>query len=496
MKHSQNPCATIQTMNLMKAVQLPSPARTLVSVLSAAACVMNFAFTAPAAEPAPAPPAANPPAMKIDLPTALRLANAQNHTIALARERVNEARAQQQKANVILLPTLSAGASYNQHEGRLQDSRGNTLEVHRSSGFAGLGAGAVGTGDPRIPGVGIHTDLADAIFEPLAARQNTAAAQAGSQAVTNQVQLTVARAYFDLIRARDNLAIAEEAAKNAAELARVTSGYAQSGEGLESDVERTAVESLIRQRNVEAKRERLEIKSAQLVELLHLEPATRLEPQGEASAPVQLVPNDSDRNSLLATALQNRPEVTRNQALVKLANRRLRQAQFDPLIPNLALGYSNGAFGGGGGGSFDNHNDRQDFSALLYWQIEDLGFGERAKRKQSRSRLKQAELEQEAQLDHIATEVVSGHARVAARSRQIDIARRAVERAVKSLELNRQRIYERQGLPIETLQAIDSLALTRQLYLDTVVDYNQAQFELFTALGNPIDSSRSVNSHE
>lgn len=40
-------------------------------------------------------------------------------------------------------------------------------------------------------------------------------------------------------------------------------------------------------------------------------------------------------------------------------------------------------------------------------------------------------------------------------------------------------------LPIEVLQAMQSLAVTRREYLAAVIEYNQAQFRLHTALGQP-----------
>ena len=50
----------------------------------------------------------------------------------------------------------------------------------------------------------------------------------------------------------------------------------------------------------------------------------------------------------------------------------------------------------------------------------------------------------------------------------VAIAEEAVKSARQSYELNRNRIFEKQGLPIEVLQAIQSLAAARQLYVDTV----------------------------
>ena len=61
----------------------------------------------------------------------------------------------------------------------------------------------------------------------------------------------------------------------------------------------------------------------------------------------------------------------------------------------------------------------------------------------------------------------------------------AVTKARRSYELNRIRVFENQGLPIETLQAIQSLATARTMHRDAVIDYNLAQFQLYTAIGQP-----------
>ena len=61
----------------------------------------------------------------------------------------------------------------------------------------------------------------------------------------------------------------------------------------------------------------------------------------------------------------------------------------------------------------------------------------------------------------------------------------AVTKARRSYALNRTRVFENQGLPIETLQAIQSLATAQSLHRDAVIDYNLAQFQLYTALGQP-----------
>ncbi len=424
-------------------------------------------------------------AMPIDLATTLRLANANNTTVALARERMNEAVAQSRRANAMLLPTITLGASVDHHEGRLQSSTGALSDVNRSAGFVGLGAGAVAAGPVQQPGVAITANLADAIFEPLAAKQNKLAAEAGSAATTNRVSLEAAVAYFELVRAKAQLAIAVEARKNAADLARVTASFAESGQGLESDASRAEVEKLVRDRNVEQAKEDLKIRSLALAELLRLDAGVDLDPTEDAAALIALADEARGGGEMLLVALENRPEVRQNEALVKAAKQRLRQAKFDPLVPKVSVGFSAGGFGGGPGNSLGSENDRNDVSALVFWRLENFGFGARAKAKEQQSRFQQAEIEQLRVLDRIASEVRGAKARAESRKRQLAIAEKAVERARTSFELNKSRIYENQGLPIEVLQAIESLAMTRKLYLDSAVEHNQAQYSLYTALGQP-----------
>ena len=124
----------------------------------------------------------------IDLPTALRLAGANNLQIQFAQHRLSESLARLDGAEVLWLPTISAGPLYNKHDGRIQDTRGDVIEVSRNAAFIGGG-----------PVAAFH--LADAIFEPLAARQFVRANQAAMTRTMNDTLLAVALAYIDLVEA-------------------------------------------------------------------------------------------------------------------------------------------------------------------------------------------------------------------------------------------------------------------------------------------------------
>ncbi len=139
------------------------------------------------AEPAPAPsprrpaprrrrsPRRRPPTPSTS-PTALRLADDQNPEIAEARVAIMAASAQQLAAYSILLPSLNAGPTYHAHTGNLIRSTGQVLNVSSQSLYVGAGARTVAAETVNIPGVNLIGALTDAIYQPLAARQNVAGA--------------------------------------------------------------------------------------------------------------------------------------------------------------------------------------------------------------------------------------------------------------------------------------------------------------------------------
>lgn len=427
----------------------------------------------------------------IDLSAALRLAEAQNPLVAFAREQIIEALARQQAAEVLWLPSLHGGVSWNKHDGTLQVATGPVLEISRAALNAGAGVGAAGTGSPPVPGVFAAFHLADAIFQPLAACQFTRSRQAASAAVRNDVLLDVALAYLELLRALQDVTIAEEARHNAQQLADLTDTHARAGEGLQADADRAHVELAIRENDLEQARESLQVASARLAELLRLDPTVKLQPIEPSVAPIELVAEDELLSELVAQALENRPELAESRHLVSEAVELLKREQFAPLIPSLALGVSYGSFGGGEGDGLEDFDDRWDLDLMAFWELRNLGFGDHAALRATRSRLQQARLRQVAVMDRVAREVTEAQAQVQARRQQIGTAEQGVKAALSSYERNLERIRDRLGLPIEVLQSIQALAQARREYLRAVIDYNNAQFTLHRSLGWAVKSPDS-----
>jgi outer membrane protein TolC len=481
----------------------------LTGLLAAALTGITFADPprkpdAPAAYVPPnAPPILDPNDAPIDLASALRLAGVQNPEILLARERVVEAAALRQLAAAQLLPTLNAGTNYDDHTGPLQRSTGEILKLDRSSLYVGLGANAVGAGTVNIPGIVWSGNVSETISGILVARQVVRRREFAAVAVRNRVLLEVAGAYMELLRAEGRRAIAVRGREEVREVARITANFAAPGvgKGRKADADRAATE--FEQRNTEVLRAEADVltASARLCELLHLDPSTRLHAADSCVLPAPLVPEPIPLPELLAVALTQRPELAERQATIRAALVALRGAKLLPFSPNVVLGYSAGSFGGGSNlvadgilqpdgtvlrqPRFDTFSGRQDFDAVVYWSLRNLGVGNLALVRLAGSNLRSEQLREIEVLDRVRAEVAAAYARTHARFAEIETAERAVPRAAEAFREDLTRTRNGVGLPLEVLDSLRLLNRSRLLYLDAIVDYNRAQFELYVALGQP-----------
>lgn len=422
----------------------------------------------------------------LDMSTALALVAGQNPQVGFARMRIREAYANLEAAHVLWLPTIQTGVSYNHHEGNLQDSEGAILDVSRSSLQSGLGAGAVGAGTTPIPGVVAQFHLVDAIFQPKIAERNVWAQQHARDAVLNDQLLEAAVAYQELLRAYQLQAIAKETAASSETLVRVTTDFANAGQGTLADADRSRAELALRQNDVARSEEAVAVASARLAQVLSLNAGQTIRPVETAVTPIDLVTLVSGPQESIATALAGRPELQESRDLVAVANERLRREKYAPLVPSMLLGASYGGFGGGTGDTVADFNNRSDFDAIAFWQIRNLGYGEQAAREAASARIHQARLREVQIMDQVAREVTEAQARVKARRNRITVAQAGMQSAHDSYDRNFNRIREGQGLPIEVLQAIQSLNAIERELVDATVDFNVAQFQLQRALGWPV----------
>jgi len=429
---------------------------------------------------------ANEP-VPIDLAAALRLVAGQNPQIGFAQQRIQEANAQVQSADLMWLPSMRVGGNFNKHEGRIQDVAGSMIETSRGSIYGGLGAQAVGAGSPAVPGLSMNFHLTDAYFQPLIAQQRLCARRHASLAVRNDMLLETATAYTSLLEAMQLLAVAEQTLASAEKLRDVTNDFAETGEGVQADADRAVAELSIRQVEQLRAKETVRVASVRLNRLLSQDATLVLIPTEATLVPILLTSPTSEPRELVALGLANRPELAENRNLVGEAIERLNREKYAPLVPSVLLGMSYGGNGGGLGSDIELFGDRMDFDAAAFWELRNLGFGDQAARRESRSRVGQARWRQVQMMDTVASEIAEAHIQVQERSNQIEFAKLGIQAAQDSYRRNIERIQDGEGLPLEVLQSLQALDTAQRQYVRSIADYNRSQFGLHRALGWPIE---------
>ncbi len=426
--------------------------------------------------------------LPINLPAALRLAGVQPLDISLASQRIEVAEAQLQRARALWLPTIYSGGDYFRHDGQIQNVEGRILGTSKSSLMAGAGPSAVFA-------------VTDALFAPLAARQDLRAREAALQTARNDTLLAVAESYFNVQQARGELAAAEETARRAEDVVRRTEKLSP---GLVPPVEvsRTRVEASRRRQAVLSARERWQVASADLARLLRLDASALLEPVEPPHLQVTLVPPQCGIDDLIPIALTNRPELATQQALVQATLARLRQEKIRPLIPSLLIrgastnpsgNLAGGTFGGGLNDDVSHFGARFDIDVQLIWELQNLGFGNRARVNERRAENELAMVEMFRVQDRIAAEVVQSHAQAQSAAARLAEAELGVHDAVDSANKNLEGLGQTQGAgrlvllirPQEVVAAVQALAQAYADYYAAVADYDRAQFRLYRALGHP-----------
>ncbi len=131
------------------------------------------------------------------------------------------------------------------------------------------------------------------------------------------------------------------------DLAKITRDYAEAGQGLKSDADRTATELALLQTRQLAAHERQLVASTRLARALSIPMSSALLlPQDTTVVPLDMLQQSTEESSLIATAY--RPaRVEGIQALVAAACEAYKREKYAPFVPSVLLGFSTTSFGGG-----------------------------------------------------------------------------------------------------------------------------------------------------
>jgi len=424
----------------------------------------------------------------VDLSSVLQLAEAQNPTIALGREAIQEALALQLQARGMLLPSLNAGTMYHLHQGPVQLSDGQILKVEEQSIYFGGGDWAMGSQTVAIPAVHIFAHVGDAYFAPLVAAQVVASRSASSRAIENANLLDITGRYLALVGAEGELYAIRKSEEGLMQVVRATSAFAQTGQGRVGDANRARSQALLLHAQEMQAQENLAVAAAELSRTLNLDPSVRLRTAAGMIEVVHLVDSSYRLEDLVPMALGARPEAAAAAADISAADYRLRAERARPWLPVISVGVSAGGFGGGGsqggdGALFQNSGGRTDFDVFAVWTLQNMGLGNAALQKQQRANRDDAVARRGLVLNQIGREVADAFVLSERRQQELNFAMRRLKTAADGAREELARTRGGEALPLEAINSVNLLTDARQELVRAIVAYDLTQFQLFVAVG-------------
>ncbi|PYM16672.1 MAG: hypothetical protein DME18_00935 [Verrucomicrobia bacterium] len=406
----------------------------------------------------------------IDLPTALRLAGAQNLDVQIARERLAEAKANHESAVAQFVPWLSPGAAYRRHENRIQAVDGSIFDADKQSYSVGGSLTA-------------QMDLGDAIYKSLAAKQLVKAADHALDAQRQDAVVAAAQGYFELAFAQAAVNVAGEAVRISSDYETQIERAVEAGIAFKGDQLRVQVQMRRNQLALRQAAEQQRVAAARLAQTLHLDPAVELAARDPDLAPISLVSTNTTLETLVRGALASRPELKQSQSLVAAANDAKNGAVYGPLVPSLGAQAFVGGLGGGKNKDTGNFGDQEDYFIGVGWRIGPGGLFDFSRKRAAESRLQGSRLTEQKMRDEISRQVVEAFTRFQSLNEQIDAAARALDAAGEGLRLAQTRKDFAVGIVLETIQAEQDLTRTRLDYFKVIVEFNKAQYALSKATG-------------
>ncbi|HEY1064666.1 MAG TPA: TolC family protein, partial [Pirellulales bacterium] len=410
----------------------------------------------------------------IDLASALRLAGASHLQIALAKERTRETEAKLAQARARWLPTLQAGVGYTLHDGLTQMADGTVVEQRSSAMFTGGGASlglqpplaGASTGPARLTA---QVSLADAIFDPLAARQTVRAAVAREDAVFHRGVLEAAVAFIELQRAHARAGVLAASALEGDRLAEFATALSRkvNDPRVAADVAYVGAAAFRRRQEWLAEQERTAIASAALARVLQLDASVLLAPAEKTLAPLELFDGEKTLAALVADAWATRPEVAEQKAALKRADVATQEEYWRPWLPNVYVGYGSGQFSGSSTVQTAD-GARSDFDAIALWRLENLGAGPRTSQRTEVSRQRQAVLQEKDVRDAVANETAVAYHKAMHGRRGVEAAGGMIEAAEAVWKAERAALEAGRPQLRQATDALDQWRLAQLDYIDRV----------------------------
>jgi len=359
---------------------------------------------------------------------------------------------------------------YRRHDGLIQGTEGDIVDVHKHSYSPGAGLAA-------------EADLGATIFKSRETSKLVVAAEGGLEAQRADTLLAAVVGYFDLASAQAAVGVAEESVRVAREYEQqleraVEIGLSLKGEALRVRTQAERAELALRQATA-ARR----LAAARLAEKLHLDPTVPLRAQDTELLPLSIVDEGSTVESLVQQALEVRPEVKAAGARLAAAQEAKDGAVIGPLIPTVGISALLGGLGGGTRQAPGVFGGSRDYALTVYWRVGSSGLFDSGRIQASRARVAAARIEADKTAQSVAREVVEAWTRVRSFSEQIAAAQGGLAAAQEAFRLSGERKEFGIASVLEHILAEQDLTRARNDYVTAVAEYDKAQYALLRVTG-------------
>lgn len=360
---------------------------------------------------------------RLTLGEAIRIAVENSNSLRLVEESVVRARGRVNEQRAGFLPSANATATFTRlDEGQsitLTGSNGQTQSVPIT--IQNQKQVSVGATLPLDLSGLIRTAVRQTEFQEVGFRLDY-------NRTRNLVVLDVKNAFFDVLRARGFVDVADQALKNAQDRQTTAEANLRAGTGTRFDVLRAQTEVANAQQSLIAARNRVNLATATLNNVLGLDqntPTETMDTMEEASAA------DQDFNGLVTEAYGKRPELLQSDANIRAAEQGIHLAERSSL-PTVGVGVNFNYTPDAGG--FAPKETSYSAVATLNLPLFDQGLA-KARKQQARADVDTARVNKQVTQDQIALQVRQQYLALQEARDRLEVADAALTQAQEQYRL-------------------------------------------------------------
>lgn len=337
--------------------------------------------------------------------------------------------------------------------------------------------------------LGVSYNLAPSeIFSTLASYYDWMANSSFQSSSLQDLMRQITNQYYDVMRARGELAVRIEAVKQAKIQLGLNEKLEQAGVGTKFAVLQAREQMAENELALLSQQSSARIAEIQLLTTLNMPLGTDIRLEENEIFRRTLVSPDYPMGELVDLAMTHRPDIRRRQFAFKAARKRVVRSVADAFTPTFGVQASTARIERGFTRSLDVDFDRDTNFKSVSFQVNmpiltGLGLGQISPINEQRALSRQAGLELENEMLQIEAQVRDAFLRSQSADKQIEAADRQLSASTEGIKLARIRLQNGVGTNIDLIDTQRNYVNSLVNKVRAIVEYNQAQVDLLRSIG-------------